>query len=132
MELFRAGSRASGRGPGEWFAGVVLLDPIIEAPEPARVQAVRVTFEPGARTAWHRHPLGQALFIVAGVALIGRSDGTVERAAPGDTVWFDPGERHWHGATAEALMTHIAIQERDDDGSPAMWEEHVTDEEYGG
>jgi quercetin dioxygenase-like cupin family protein len=130
MDIVRAGSRPSRRGPAEWFTGTVLIDPIIEAPAPARVQAVRVTFEPGARTAWHRHPLGQTLFVTAGVALIGRDDGTVERAQPGDTVWFAPGERHWHGATADALMTHIAIQEALE-GSAAAWEEHVTDEEYG-
>ena len=130
MDIVRAGSRPSRRGPAEWFTGTVLIDPIVEAPAPARVQAVRVTFEPGARTAWHRHPLGQTLFVTAGVALIGRDDGTVERAQPGDTVWFAPGERHWHGATADALMTHIAIQEALD-GKAVEWMEHVSDEQYG-
>jgi quercetin dioxygenase-like cupin family protein len=132
MERFPAGSRPTRRGPEEWFTGAVLLDPIAEPPAPARVQVARVTFEPGARTAWHRHPLGQTLHIVTGVALIGRADGSVERAGPGDTVWFDPGERHWHGATEDALMSHIAIQERGEDGSAASWEEHVTEEQYRG
>src|SRR3954462_8472117 len=128
MERFPAGSPPTRRGPEEWFTGVVLLDPIAEHPAPARVQVARVTFEPGARTAWHRHPLGQTLHIVAGVALIGRADGSVERAGPGDTVWFDPGERRWHGAIEDALMSHIAIQERGDDGRASSRKEHVTEE----
>jgi quercetin dioxygenase-like cupin family protein len=131
MEITPAGSRPTRPGPAEWFTGTVLLDPVIETPAPARVQVARVTFEPGARTAWHRHPLGQTLHILLGVALIGRDDGRIERANPGDTVWFEPGERHWHGATPDALMTHLAIQEALE-GSAASWEEHVTDEEYGG
>jgi quercetin dioxygenase-like cupin family protein len=130
MEIIPAGSRASQVGPESWFTGVVFLDPIVEARPPARLRVTRVTFEPGGRTAWHRHPFGQALFIVAGVALIGRSDGTVERATPGDTVWIEPDERHWHGAAPDSLMTHIAIQEADADGTAVTWEEHVSDEEY--
>jgi quercetin dioxygenase-like cupin family protein len=109
----------------------VLLDPIVEAPAPARVNAVRVTFEPAARTHWHRHPLGQALHIQAGTALIGRDDGTVERAMPGDTVWFEPGERHWHGAAPDSLMTHLAVQVADETGDATAWEEPVSDEQYG-
>jgi quercetin dioxygenase-like cupin family protein len=130
MEIIPAGSRTTQRGPESWFTGVVLLDPIIEAEAPARMRVTRVTFEPGARTAWHRHPLGQCLFIVAGVALIGRGDGPVQRVTPGDTVWFEPDERHWHGAAPDALMTHMAIQDADTDGNAVTWEEHVTDKEY--
>lgn len=122
MDIVRAGSRPSRRGPAEWFTGTVLIDPIVEAPAPARVQAVRVTFEPGARTAWHRHPLGQTLFVTAGVALIGRDDGTVERAQPGDTVWFAPGERHWHGAGPSTHMVHTAVSLGE-----TRWEDPVTD-----
>jgi quercetin dioxygenase-like cupin family protein len=131
MDIVQPGSKPAQRGPGDWFTGVVFLEPLVEAPAPARVRAVRVTFEPGARTAWHRHPLGQALLVVSGVALIGHDDGTVDRVTPGGTVWFEPGERHWHGASPDAPMTHIAIQEAGEDGSAAAWEEHVTDEEYG-
>ena len=131
MQIIPPGARPTRRGPDDWFTGVVMLDPIMEAPPPARVQAVRVTFEPGARTAWHRHPFGQTLLIVAGVALIGRTDGGVARAAPGSTVWFDAGERHWHGAAPDCLMSHIAIQEADTDGRATAWEEHVSDDEYG-
>jgi quercetin dioxygenase-like cupin family protein len=130
MEIVQPGSRPAQRPPAEWFSGVVFLETLVEAPAPARVRAARVTFEPGARTAWHRHPLGQLLVIASGVALIGHEDGTVEQAAPGATVWFDPGERHWHGATADAPMTHVAIQEADESGSVVAWEEHVSDEQY--
>jgi quercetin dioxygenase-like cupin family protein len=129
MNILRAGTRPTERGHASSFTGVVLMDFVVEAPAPARVRATRVTFEPAARTAWHRHPLGQTLVILFGVALIGRADGTVERALPGDTVWFDPGERHWHGATPNALMSHLAIQEADEDGA-VKWEEQVTDEQY--
>jgi quercetin dioxygenase-like cupin family protein len=130
MNILRAGARPTERGPASWFTGVVLMDSVVEAPSPARVRATRVTFQPGARTAWHRHPLGQTLFILFGVALIGRADGTVERALPGDTVWFDAGERHWHGAAPDALMSHLAIQEADEEGIAVRWEEQVTDEHY--
>ena len=130
MEVFHAGSRPSRRGPEEWFTGEVWLAPIVEAPAPARVRALSVTFTPGARTAWHTHPLGQALFITAGAGFVGRAGGDVERVSAGDTVWFEPGERHWHGAAPDSVMTHTAIQEADSDGSAAEWAEHVSDEDY--
>ena len=132
MEVFPAGSRPSRRGPEEWFTGEVWLEPIIEAPAPARVRALSVTFAPGARTAWHTHPLGQTLFITAGAGLVGRADGTVESVSAGDTVWFEPDERHWHGAAPDAEMVHTAMQEADSDGSVATWAEHVSDEDYRG
>jgi quercetin dioxygenase-like cupin family protein len=131
MELSRSGSRSTRRGPESWFTGVVWQDPIVDDPTaPARVRATRVTFEPGARTAWHHHPFGQTLVILTGVASIGHADGTVRRATAGDTVWIDPGERHWHGAAPDSLMSHIAIQEADEEGNAVMWEEPVTDEDY--
>jgi len=130
MEIFPAGTRPSRPGPQEWFTGQVWLDEIVAAPEPSRVRANSVTFAPGARTAWHTHPFGQALVITTGAALIGRADGTVERVAAGGSVWFEPGERHWHGATPDAVMAHTAIQEAGPDGSAATWFEHVSDEEY--
>ncbi len=129
MEIRRAGSQPSARGPAEWFTGVVRLDPLFEAPEPARLQTVCVTFEPGARTAWHTHPLGQMLFVTAGCGWVQRWGGAVEEIRPGDVVWFAPGEKHWHGATPATAMTHIAIQERLD-GRAVDWLEHVTDEQY--
>jgi quercetin dioxygenase-like cupin family protein len=131
MEIVRANTRRSDRGPEDWFSGSVWLEPIVRAPAPARVRALRVTFAPRARTAWHRHPFGQALEIVSGRALVGRADGTVEELTAGDTVWFEPAERHWHGASPDGVMVHIAIQEADEDGRQARWEEHVTDEQYG-
>ena len=130
MEIKRAGSRPSGKGPADWFTGVVRIDPVIQAPEPARVQSATVTFEPGARTAWHTHPLGQTLIVTAGFGWVQRLDGPVEEIRPGDVVWFAPNEKHWHGATATTAMTHIAIQESLN-GSPVDWLEHVTDEQYG-
>ena len=130
MEIKRAGSRPSGKGPADWFTGVVRIDPVIQAPEPARVQSATVTFEPGARTAWHTHPLGQTLIVTAGFGWVQRLDGPVEEIRPGDVVWFAPNEKHWHGATATTAMTHIAIQEVLN-GSPVDWLEHVTDEQYG-
>ncbi len=129
MEIRRAGSQPSARGPAEWFTGVVRLDPLFEAPEPARLQTVCVTFEPGARTAWHTHPLGQMLFVTAGCGWVQRWGGAVEEIRPGDVVWFAPGEKHWHGATPATAMTHIAIQERLD-GRAVDWLEHVPDEQY--
>ena len=131
MEVFHSGSRPSRRGPEEWFTGEVWLEPIVEAPSPARVRALSVTFTPGARTAWHTHPFGQALFITAGAGLVGRADGNVERVSAGDAVWFEPDERHWHGAAPDSVMVHTAIQEADADGSVAAWAEHVSDEDYG-
>jgi len=131
MEIMRNGSRAPTAGPGEYFTGRVRLDPLIEAPAPARVRAVTVTFEPSARTAWHTHPLGQTLVVTSGVGRAQREGGPVEEIRPGDVVWFAPGEKHWHGAAPEVAMTHIAIQEALD-GSHVEWLEHVSDTEYGG
>jgi quercetin dioxygenase-like cupin family protein len=129
MEITRAGSQASGKGPAEWFTGTVRIDPLFSPPDPARVAGALVTFEPGARTAWHTHPLGQTLIVTAGRGWVQRAGGPVEEIRPGDVVWFPPGERHWHGATATTAMSHIAVQERLD-GSPVDWMEQVTDEQY--
>jgi quercetin dioxygenase-like cupin family protein len=129
MELFRNGARPSQAGDGAYFTGVVRFDPIVQAPDPARVAAASVTFEPGARTAWHTHPLGQTLLIVSGVGRVGREGGSVEEVRPGDVVWFAPGERHWHGAAPTVAMAHVAIQERLG-GIAVEWFEHVTDEAY--
>jgi quercetin dioxygenase-like cupin family protein len=129
MDIKRSGSRPSGKGPAEYFTGTVRIDPVIEAPEPARVRSAAVTFEPGARTAWHTHPLGQTLIVTAGCGWTQREGGPVEVIRPGDVVWIPPGEKHWHGATATTAMTHFAIQEALN-GSPVNWMEHVTDEQY--
>jgi quercetin dioxygenase-like cupin family protein len=131
MEIKRNGTQPSGKGPTEWFTGVVRVDPLFTAPEPARVAGASVTFEPGARTAWHTHPLGQTLIVTAGCGLAQREGGRVEEIRPGDVVWFAPGEKHWHGATATTAMTHIAIQEKLD-GKAVEWLEHVTDDQYRG
>lgn len=129
MEIKRAGSQPSGKGPAEYFAGTVRIDPLNSPPEPARVSMALVTFETGARTAWHTHPLGQTLVVTAGFGAVQREGGPVEHIRPGDVVWFPPGEKHWHGATATTAMSHIAIQEKQD-GSPVAWMEHVSDEQY--
>jgi len=129
MEITRAGSKPSGKGPADWFTGTVRIDPLFTAPAPARVGGAPVTFEPGARTAWHTHPLGQTLIVTSGVGWVQRRGGPVEEIRPGDVVWFPPGEKHWHGATATTAMTHIAIQEKLN-GSPVTWMEKVTDEQY--
>jgi quercetin dioxygenase-like cupin family protein len=129
MNVIRNGSRPSSRGSAEWFTGAVRIDPLFEAPEPARVRGASVTFEPGARTAWHTHPLGQTLHVTAGCGWAQREGGPVEEIRPGDVVWFEPGERHWHGATATTAMTHIAIQEALD-GTAVEWMEQVSDEQY--
>ena len=129
MEIKRNGSQPSGTGSAEWFTGVVRVDPLFTAPEPARVVGASVTFEPGARTAWHTHPLGQTLIVTAGCGLAQREGGPIEEILPSDVVWFAPGEKHWHGATATTAMTHIALQERLD-GKVVEWLEHVTDEQY--
>ena len=129
MEIQRAGSRPSGKGPEEYFTGTVRVDPLFSAPEPARVAGAHVTFEPGARTAWHTHPLGQTLIVTSGRGWVQRWDGPVEEIHPGDVIWFAPGEKHWHGATPETAMTHIAIQERLDDKA-VEWLEKVSDEQY--
>jgi len=131
MEIKRVGSRASGKGPGEWFTGAVRIDPLIDAPEPARVASASVTFEPGARTAWHTHPLGQTLIVISGCGWAQRAGGPKEEIRAGDVVWFAPGEKHWHGATATTAMTHIAMQEKLN-GSPVEWMEQVSDEQYRG
>ena len=130
MDIKRSGSQASGQGPADWFTGAVRIDPLFKASEPARVVGASVTFEPGARTAWHTHPLGQTLIVTAGCGLAQREGGPVEQIRPGDVVWFPPGEKHWHGATATTAMTHIAIQEALD-GKTVDWMEKVGDGEYG-
>ena len=129
MEIRRNGSRPSGKGPAEWFTGNVRIDPLIQTEAPARVAGASVTFEPGARTAWHTHPLGQTLIVTAGCGWVQREGAPVEEIRPGDVVWFSPGEKHWHGATATTGMTHIAIQEGLN-GKVVDWMEKVTDEQY--
>ena len=129
MEIKRVGSLPSAKGPAEWFTGSVRVDPLIQAPEPARVMAVSVTFEPGARTAWHTHPLGQTLIITSGCGWVQRWGGPVEEVRPGDLVWIQPDEKHWHGATPTTAMTHIAFHERLN-GKPVDWFEQVSDEQY--
>ena len=131
MDITRIGTRPSGKGPADWFTGTVRIDPLFEAPDPARVAAATVTFEPGARTAWHTHPLGQSLIVIAGSGRAQRWGGPIEEIRPGDVIRFAPGEKHWHGASTTTAMTHIAIQERLD-GKAVVWMEHVTDEQYGG
>ncbi len=129
MDIKRAGSQPSGKGPAEWFTGTVRIDPLFSAPAPARAAGAAVTFEPGARTAWHTHPLGQTLIVVTGVGRVQRDGGLVEEIRPGDVVWFEPGEKHWHGATPTTAMSHIAIQEKLN-GSPVKWMEQVSAEQY--
>lgn len=131
MEITRNGTRPSGKGSAEYFTGAVRVDPLFEAPDPARARGASVTFEPGARTAWHTHPLGQTLIVTAGSGRAQRWGGPVEEIRPGDVVWFPPGEKHWHGAAPDAAMTHIAIQEALD-GKTANWLEQVSDEQYQG
>jgi quercetin dioxygenase-like cupin family protein len=121
----------SGRGPEEWFTGEVWLDQIGEPlPAPSRMRALSVHFTPGARTAWHRHPLGQLLHVTEGIGRVQSKGGPVEEIRAGDTIRFEPDEEHWHGAAPSHFMTHLALQEADDEGVPAYWGEHVTDEEY--
>ena len=129
MEIKRIGTQESRKGPADWFTGMVRIDPLFQAPEPARVQGANVTFEPGSRTAWHTHPLGQTLIVTAGCGWAQREGGPVEEIRPGDVVWFPPGEKHWHGASPHTGMTHIAIQESLD-GKTVEWLEHVTEEQY--
>ena len=129
MDIKRSGSQPSGKGPAEYFTGMVRIDPLFEASDPARVAGASVTFEPGARTAWHRHPLGQTLIVTAGCGRVQRWEGPIEEIRPGDVIWFSPGEKHWHGATATTAMTHIAIQECLE-GKTVDWMEKVSDEQY--
>jgi quercetin dioxygenase-like cupin family protein len=129
MEITRIGSRPSGKGAAEYFTGTVRMDPLVEALDPARVAASSVTFEPGSRSAWHTHPLGQTLIVTSGCGRAQRWGGPIEEIRPGDVIWFAPGEKHWHGAAPTTAMTHIAIQERQD-GRVVDWLEKVTDEQY--
>jgi len=131
MEIRRSGSQPSRKGPEDWFTGTVRIDPLFERSAPAHAHGINVTFEPGARTLWHSHPLGQALIVTAGCGLVQRWGGPVEEIRPGDVVWFQPDEKHWHGATATTAMTHIAIYE-ELDGKAIDWMEKVSDEQYPG
>lgn len=130
MEITRIGAKPSYKGPKEWFTGAVRVDPLFDANDARRGAAASVTFEPGARTAWHTHPLGQTLIVTAGCGWVQREGGPIEEIHPGDVVWFEPNEKHWHGATAANGMTHIAIQEQLN-GQVVEWMEKVTDEQYG-
>jgi quercetin dioxygenase-like cupin family protein len=130
MEIKRSGSQPSNKGPADWFTGTVRIDPLFQANTPARAAGASVTFEPGARTAWHTHPLGQTLIVVAGCGRAQREDGPIEEIRPGDVVLFPAGEKHWHGAAPTTAMTHIAIQEALD-GKVVDWMEKVTDDQYG-
>ena len=129
MEIKRAGSQPSSKGSGDYFKGTVRIDPLFQAPAPARVSGAAVTFEPGARTAWHTHPLGQTLVVTAGFGRVQRSGGPIEEIQPGDVVWFPPGEKHWHGASPTTALTHIAVQEHVD-GKNVEWMEQVSDDQY--
>jgi quercetin dioxygenase-like cupin family protein len=131
MEIKRVGSQPSGKGPADYFTGTVRVDPLFSAPDPARVRGASVTFEPGARTAWHTHPLGQTLIVTAGLGRVQREGGPVQEIRPGDVVWFSPDEKHWHGASLTTAMTHIALQEALD-GKVVDWMEKVTDAQYRG
>ena len=129
MEIKRVGAQPSGKGLSDWFTGTVRIDPLFTTTDPARVQGASVTFEPGARTAWHTHPLGQTLIVTNGCGWAQRWGGPVEEIRPGDVVWFSPGEKHWHGAKPATAMTHIAIQEKLD-GKVVEWMEKVSEEQY--
>ena len=131
MQITKAGSKPSVKGPEDWFTGSVRIDPLFESNDARRGASANVTFEPGARTAWHTHPLGQTLIVTAGSGWIQREGGPIEQIYPGDVVWFEPNEKHWHGATATTGMTHIAIQENLD-GKVVDWMEKVSDEQYSG
>jgi quercetin dioxygenase-like cupin family protein len=131
MEIKRSGSQPSSKGPAEYFTGAVRIDPLFQPKEPARTLGASVTFEPGARTAWHTHPLGQILIVTAGCGRLQRWGAPIEEIHPGDVVWFPPGEKHWHGARPATAMTHIALVEQLD-GKSADWMEKVTDEQYHG
>ena len=131
MDIKRSGSQPSGKGPSEYFTGNVRIDPLFQAPDPARAAGASVTFEPGARTAWHTHPLGQTLIVTTGFGRVQRLGGPIEDIRPGDVIWFEPGEKHWHGAAPTTAMMHIAIQERLD-GNAVDWMEQVSNEQYQG
>jgi quercetin dioxygenase-like cupin family protein len=130
MEIKRAGSQPSNQGPADWFTGAVRIEPLMQPIAPARAAGARVTFEPGARTAWHTHPLGQTLIVTAGCGRAQREGGPIEEIRPGDVIWFPPGEKHWHGAAPATALTHLAIQEQLD-GKAVDWLEKVSDEQYG-
>jgi quercetin dioxygenase-like cupin family protein len=130
MDITRSGAQPSGKGPAEWFTGSVRIDSPFQRSSPARVAGATATFEPGARTAWHTHPLGQTLIVTSGLGRVQRAGGGIEDIRPGDVVWIEPAEKHWHGASPTTAMTHIAIQEQLE-GTAADWMEHVTDEQYG-
>jgi quercetin dioxygenase-like cupin family protein len=130
MEIKRVGSQASNKGPADWFSGTVRIDQLFQAAAPARVSGASVTFEPGARTAWHTHPLGQTLIVTSGCGRAQRWGGPIEEIRPGDVVWFAPGEKHWHGAAPNTALTHLAIAEVLD-GKVVEWLEKVSDEQYG-
>ncbi len=129
MEITRLGSQPSGKGPADWFTGSVRIDPLFQTNESRRGAAAKVTFEAGARTAWHTHPLGQSLIVLSGIGRVQREGGPIEEIRPGDVVWFEPNEKHWHGASSTIAMTHIAIQEALN-GKVVDWMEHVSDEQY--
>jgi quercetin dioxygenase-like cupin family protein len=129
MQIQRSGSQPSAKGPADFFTGSVRIDPLIQTTAPARLGGAAVTFEPGARSAWHTHPLGQMLIVTAGCGLVQSEGGPVVKIRPGDIVWCPPGEKHWHGATSKTAMTHFALLETLD-GKNVEWMEHVTDEEY--
>ncbi|QNA85273.1 cupin domain-containing protein [Sphingomonas sp. So64.6b] len=129
MEIKRSGSQPSAMGPADYFTGTVRIDAPFQRPDPARVGGATVTFEPGARTAWHTHPLGQTLIVTAGLGRVQREGGPIEEIRPGDIIWFAPGEKHWHGASPETAMTHIAIAEAQD-GKVVDWLEQVSDDQY--
>ena len=131
MEIKRAGSQNSTKGPADWFTGTVQINPLFEAPGPARARGASVTFEPSARTAWHTHPLGQTLIVMSGLGWAQAEGGPIEEIRPGDVVWFSPNEKHWHGAMPTSAMTHIAIQEALD-GKVVDWMEQVSEAQYGG
>ncbi len=131
MDIKRSGSQASTKGPADYFTGTVRIDPLFQPKEPARAFGNSVTFEPGARTAWHTHPLGQTLIVISGLGRAQKWGGPIEEICPGDIVWFAPGEKHWHGASPTAAMVHLAIQEQLD-GKAVDWLEQVSDEDYRG
>jgi quercetin dioxygenase-like cupin family protein len=132
MNITRANTTATKRGPAEYFTGTVWLDEVTPTVDPSSVRVIIVTFEPGARTAWHTHPHGQLLQILSGAGRVQRAGGRVESVCPGDVIWFEPGERHWHGAAPNRVMTHLAVQRADDAGKTTTWQEHVTDVDYNG